>query len=192
MRKSTWNTHFFGYLLALRGKIFKFIRFSFLIGMVLIVGLLTVLSFQSNLWLNTSLNEGYRTGSGVVLGREYEVWNHDGSFDLPVFDTGNLRDICFIDSPWGGGSWGIEASSFDDGNGDPPLGYTKDEARFASFFGQNGYLYGRNESQEWSLVRFVQGDMFGGSNCGQIPWHVPEPLEVKDAEPVIYVDFYRD
>jgi hypothetical protein len=100
---------------------------------------------------------------------------------MSELDTGNIVETCFVDAPWGSQSWGVEASSFLDTNNNQ-----LDAARFRAY-GNRAYLYGRETAGSWGFARFVQGDIWGGSNCDQpIRWHVPEPLPVADRQ--LYID----
>ncbi len=114
-------------------------------------------------------------------------WNNHGDFDLRPFDTGDISDQFFVDAPWGSDSWGIEASSFDKNNTE----HTISGARFASW-GNGVYLYGKEEEGYWSLVRYVQGDSWGGTYTGAVPWHVPDALSTYRKNLVLYLDTYRD
>lgn len=108
-------------------------------------------------------------------------WNLSQNFDMSELDTGNIVETCFVDAPWGSQSWGVEASSFLDTNNNQ-----LDAARFRAY-GNRAYLYGRETAGSWGFARFVQGDIWGGSNCDQpIRWHVPEPLPVADWQ--LYID----
>lgn len=114
-------------------------------------------------------------------------WNNHGDFDFRPFDTGNIHGQFFVDAPWGRDSWGIEASSFDKDNPN----HTISGARFASW-GHGVYLYGKENEGYWSLVRYVQGDAWGGTYTGPVPWHVPDPLSTYHKNLVLYLDTYRD
>lgn len=114
-------------------------------------------------------------------------WNNHGDFDFRPFDTGNIQDLFFVDAPWGRDSWGIEASSFDEDNTE----HAMSGARFASW-GDGVYLYGKEEEGHWSLVRYVQGDAWGGTHEGPVPWHVPDPLSTYRKNLTLHIDTYRD
>ena len=125
--------------------------------------------------------------SGINYFSEPRVWNNDGNFDLEPFDTGNIKGQFFIAAPWGGESWGIEGASFDK---DHPE-HTISGASFISW-GNEGYLYGKEEAGYWSFVRYVQGDVWGGSYEGPVPWHVPAPLNTYNKNLVLSIDINRD
>jgi hypothetical protein len=114
------------------------------------------------------------------------VWNSCGDFELESFDTNNIQDQCYIDAPWGDSCWGGEGSTFSD-----PTDHTIDWSRFASW-GHEGYLYGREESGKWGLVRYIQGDVWGGSHCGPIPWNRPTPLLTYGKDLTLEIAIYRD
>lgn len=118
------------------------------------------------------------------------AWNNDGDFDLDPIDTGNIKDQCYIDALWGSNSWGVEGSTFSD-----PTDYTINWSRFAilsSDSDRQGYLHGKEESGKWGLVRYIQGDVWGGSNCGPIPWNRPEPLLTYGNDLALMIHIYRD
>jgi hypothetical protein len=117
------------------------------------------------------------------------VWNNDGDFELAPFDTGDIEKLCTLDDPWGGDSWGIEGSSFDGNN----LSHAIDWARFSSG-GHDGYLYGKEQSNYWSLVRYIQGDVWGGPHvgCPPITWYRPPPLATYGRDLSLEIDIRRD
>lgn len=118
----------------------------------------------------------------------WKVWNAHSRFNLPVYESGNQYNTCFIAAPWGSQSWGVEASTFTD-----PLNHTLDAARFALFPKHaEAYLYGMDLTGRWGSVRYIQGDVWGGSHCGTIPWHIPPSLRKKGRQLVLKVDYYRD
>lgn len=110
----------------------------------------------------------------------------DSSFELAPMDTGNIADACSVLAPWGNRSWGAEASTFSDSTT-----HAIDGARFAST-GHQVYFYGKEMSGRWGFVRYVQGSMWGATNCGPIPWNVPAPLETYGHELTFELDVYRD
>lgn len=110
----------------------------------------------------------------------------DGAFDLSPVDTGNIDAACTMLAPWGAGSWGAEAATFSD-----PEDHTIDTARFIGT-GENGYLYGLETRGRWGFVRFIQGDVWGGGNCGGIPWHRFDPIATAEKDLRIELDIYRD
>ena len=128
---------------------------------------------------------GVQSQGGVVEG----TWNSDGGFALDPIDTGNIKDQCYINAPWGSNSWGVEGSTFSD-----PADYTINWSRFAilSSDPDQGYLYGRDGSGKWGLVKYIQGDVWGGSNCGPIPWNRPGPLPTYGNDLTLKIDIYRD
>lgn len=116
-----------------------------------------------------------------------QVWNHDGDFDLEPFETEGIREQLFIDAPWGDQSWGIEGASFDKENPSHAIS----GANFISW-GNEGYLYGKEEAGYWSFVRYIQGDVWGGTYQGAVPWYVPPPLETYNKKLMLYLDIQRD
>lgn len=118
----------------------------------------------------------------------WKVWNVHSRFSLPAYDSGNQTDSCFIAAPWGPGSWGLEGSTFTD-----PLNHALEGSRFAIFPQKaEAYLYGKDSTGRWGSVRFRQGDVWGGSHCGSIPWHVPRPLRVRNRTIVLKLDYFPD
>jgi len=117
------------------------------------------------------------------------VWNHDGDFELGPFDTGDIVAECTLDAPWGGDAWGLEGSSFDSNN----PGHTIDLARFSSA-GHDARLYGKEESNYWSLVRYIQGDVWGGPHggCPPITWYRPPPLATYGRDLSLEINIQRD
>lgn len=87
----------------------------------------------------------------------------DGDFELAAFDSGTRRGRCVVESPWK--SWGIEASTFSD-----PSNHALALSRFQIADGE-ARLYGKENAGRWGFVRYVQGDVWGGTNCGPIPWN---------------------
>jgi len=116
-----------------------------------------------------------------------QVWNHDGDFDLEPFEAEGIQEQLFIDAPWGDQSWGIEGASFDKENPSHAIS----GANFISW-GNEGYLYGKEEAGYWSFVRYVQGDVWGGTYEGAVPWYVPPPLYTYNKKLVLYLDIQRD
>jgi hypothetical protein len=53
-------------------------------------------------------------------------------------------------------------------------------------------MYGKETTGKWGLVRFIQGDAWGGSNCGAIPWNVPSPIAVTGRNLTLKLNLYRD
>src|SRR4051812_27875345 len=82
------------------------------------------------------------------------------SFDLPKYESGDIVSSCVNGAPWGERAWGTTAATFSD-----PDVHTIDGARFRTFGGV-GYLFGKEASDRMGFVRFVQGDVWGGSYCG--------------------------
>ncbi len=115
-----------------------------------------------------------------------QVWNHDGNFDLEPFETEDIREQFFVDAPWGNQSWGIEGASFDKKNSS----HTISGANFISW-GDEGYLYGKEEAGYWSFVRYIQGDVWGGTYEGPVPWYVPPPLYTHDKKLTLSLDIQR-
>ena len=118
----------------------------------------------------------------------WKVWNAHSRFKLPAYEPGNQYNSCFIAAPWGAQSWGLLASTFTG-----PLNHTLDAARFALFPNHaDAYLYGKDLTGRWGSVRYIQGDVWGGSHCGTIPWRIPPSLRKKKRQLVLKVDYYRD
>jgi len=115
-----------------------------------------------------------------------ETWNSSGDFELDQIDTGNHQNECYIDAPWGDNSWGTEAFTFSD-----PEDHTIDCSRFTCSQ-HEGYLYVKDESGQWGVARYIQGDIWGGSHCGTIHWNIPEPLSTKDKDITLDIDILRD
>ena len=92
-----------------------------------------------------------------------------------------------MDAPWGDQSWGIEGASFDKENPSHAIS----GANFISW-GNEGYLYGKEEAGYWSFVRYIQGDVWGGTYQGPAPWYVPPPLETYNKTLLLEIDIQRD
>lgn len=130
--------------------------------------------------------------AGMVLAESFrpplKAWNLNPNFHLESVDTGNIVGSCAIDAPWGSFDWGIEASSFLDTQTN-----ALDASRFRTDGGDYAYLYGRETEGSWGFARYVQGDIWGGSNCNApIPWFIPEPLPVAGREITLNVRAFRD
>lgn len=119
-------------------------------------------------------------------GTEEIVVLRDGTFDLVAMDTLNIDDACTAQAPWGPDSWGIEAATFSD-----PDDRTIDSARFVAT-GQDGYLYGMEEQGRWGFVRYIQGDVWGGTSCGPVTWHRFAPLPTAGRDIRVDIEVYRD
>jgi hypothetical protein len=115
-----------------------------------------------------------------------ESYLRDSAFDLAQVDSGNIDSACTMIAPWGDASWGVEAATYSD-----PEDHTLDTARFMAT-GENGYLYGLETQGKWGFVRFIQGDVWGGGNCGPIPWYRFDPIATDRDELWIDLDVYRD
>lgn len=115
------------------------------------------------------------------------VWNNDGNFSLTYWDSDNHQRECYIAAPWGVSSWGVEGSTFSDSTN-----YALDWSRFQVMSPGQGYLYGKEGAGRWGSVRFIQGDAWGGSNCGAIPWNKPAPLPVSIGTLTLKIGIYRD
>ena len=113
-------------------------------------------------------------------------WNNDGDFEIQAVDTGIQQKTCYNNSPWGNNSWGLEGSTFSDQSN-----FTIDNAKFISSDG-NIFLYGKDESNKWGLVKLTQGNIWGGTNCGPITWYCPSPLLTYNKELVIEIDIKRE
>ena len=115
------------------------------------------------------------------------IWNTYSRFRVPVYDSGRLSNVCFIKAPWGSHSWGVEASSFSD-----PRNHRLQAARFSRRRTGVATLAGMDSNSRWGFVRYVQGDIWGRSHCGAIPWRIPPPLATSGRQPVVKVDYRRD
>lgn len=116
------------------------------------------------------------------------AWNADTDFRMFAIDTGVMYDSCSSKAPWGAKSWGVENSSFQgDGN------YKLTAARFRNN-GENAYLYGKNlqPGRVWGNVRYVQGDIWGGSSCGPRQYNIPQPQSLRDKHLVLEFDCLLD
>jgi hypothetical protein len=123
---------------------------------------------------------------GTDAGGGGESYLRDSAFDLAQMDTGNIDAACTMRAPWGAASWGVEAATFSD-----PEDRTLDTARFMAT-GENGYLYGLETQGKWGFARFIQGDVWGGGNCGPIPWYRFDPIATDRDELWMDLDVYRD
>lgn len=110
----------------------------------------------------------------------------DGAFDMAPMDTGGVADSCVVAAPWGAGSWGIEASS-----GSAASQHKLSFSRFATIEG-GGYLYGKEQAGQAGYVRYLQGSMWGGTNCGPTPWNQFEPVATSDRELSLELDIFPD
>lgn len=110
----------------------------------------------------------------------------DGDFAIPTFDTGNIDGSCTMLAPNGDRSWGVEAATFS-----VPEDRTIDTARFLSN-GESGYLYGLENRGRWGFVRYIQGDVWGGGNCGPIVWNTFEPVATAGRDIRIDLQVYPD
>ncbi len=117
---------------------------------------------------------------------EGSAFLRDPGFELAPFDSGNRAGECLVQAPWGNRSWGIEASTFSD-----PKDHGLDAARFVAS-GHQAYFYGKETSGRWGFVRYLQGNLWGGTNCGATPWNTPEPLATYGRDITISLDVYRD
>lgn len=103
------------------------------------------------------------------------TWSIDPQFALlPPIDIEG-RGLCVSVAPANQASWGIESFVFSD---DRPAFGSKSLDWYAIHNRNDGlYLYGRETQGEWGLTRVVQGDAWGGTQCGtRIGWHVPAPV----------------
>src|SRR5262245_53598096 len=101
-------------------------------------------------------------GESDELRQGRSTFLRNGDFELTKYDSGDLTSACTVAAPWGSNSWGIEGSTFSD-----PNDHTLAGARFVEN-GHQGYLYGREDSGRWGFVRFIQGNLWGGTNCGDV------------------------
>ncbi len=123
----------------------------------------------------------------ALVASPWSLWNASGRFRLATYDSGKLSKACFIKAPWGSHSWGLEASTFSD-----PRNHRLEAARFARRRMGTAYLSGRDSNSRWGFVRYVQGDIWGRSHCGAIPWRIPPPLRTRGRELVLKVDYRRE
>jgi len=117
----------------------------------------------------------------------WRTWNAQGGFGVRNYDSGTLSNQCFINAPWGPSSWGVEGSTFSD-----PVNHRLESSRFARRQAGNAYLNGIDAEGRWGFVRFVQGDVWGRSHCGAIPWLKPAPLNTAGRQLVLEVDYRRE
>lgn len=114
--------------------------------------------------------------------------NHDGAFEMAAFDIEG-HNGCISDAPWGSRSWGIEAANFTPNNA---------QRNAISWFRfrkapAGVYLYGQELSGKWSYVRYVQGDAWGGTHCGDAPsWYIFQPVPVVETPLQVELDFLLD
>jgi hypothetical protein len=113
-------------------------------------------------------------------------WNANGDFAFSPMDTGNIQAWCYVNAPWGNQSWGMEGATFN--SSDRKL----DWQRYAIWSTQNAYLYGKEQRGYWGFVRYIQGDVWGGTNCGAIPWKRPTPLAIAGKTLTMKLDLFRD
>lgn len=92
--------------------------------------------------------------------------------DLAPWDSTLLRDPCLAEAPWGEDSWGVEAATFQTSEA------ASDGIRGARVSVEDGIgqLVAQENEGRWGLVRLIQGDVWGGTNCGPVPWARPTPL----------------
>ena len=111
-------------------------------------------------------------------------------FSLGSFDTGNLTDACTQLAPWGD-SWGIDAETFS-----APDTHAISGARFLVYDRGDGneaaYFFGKESEGRWGFVRFIEGDMWGGGNCGPIGWHRFAPVPTHGQNVQLRISLYRD
>ena len=110
----------------------------------------------------------------------------DGDFELSEHGSGVLNNRCHLAAPWGQNSWGIEAFTFHD-----PGDRSIDQAIFGV---ADGYasLSGVDNSGGTALVRFIQGDIWGGSHCGAIGWNRFSPaIRTSDGDLIITIEVTR-
>lgn len=110
-------------------------------------------------------------GVGGDRADELGVVLPNGDFELPEYDSGPQNDTCFVATPWGDATFGLEAATFTD-----PTDRSFGEARFIAS-GHNVFMHGNETRGEFGFVRVIQGDQWGSSNCdpGNTPWNVFEP-----------------
>jgi len=101
--------------------------------------------------------------SGPEAHRSDRPLVRDGDFELPAFDSGTRKQRCVVEAARG--AWGIEASTFSDRSN-----HALALSRF-QIAGGEAHLYGEESDGRWGFVRYVQGDVWGGTNCGPIPWN---------------------
>src|SRR5262249_55886458 len=111
-------------------------------------------------------------------------------FSLGAFDNGNLNEACTQLAPWGD-SWGIDAETFTS-----PDTHALAGARFLVYDRGGGndaaYFYGKESDGRWGFVRYIQGDMWGGGNCGPIAWHRFAPVPTHGRSVHMHLSLYRD
>ncbi|MBI4523602.1 MAG: hypothetical protein HY695_07305 [Deltaproteobacteria bacterium] len=112
-------------------------------------------------------------------------WNVNGNFSLGNMDTGNIRDMFYVAAPWGSGSWGIQGATFTSAD-------RKLSGQRFYCTGNNAYMYGKEERGEWGFVRYIQGDAWGGTHQGPVPWHKPPPLSISGKTLTMSLGLYRD
>jgi len=117
------------------------------------------------------------------------MWNDCSDFRGPLYDTGNIFDRCFADvipsdCPH---RWGINSYSWYEG-----VEYPLHAARFARFSG-GPYLYGHENAGRYGIVRYIQGDVWGGTICGVTPpWYLPSPLLTHRKKLTLKIEILRD
>lgn len=96
---------------------------------------------------------------------------------LPAWDSGQIVHACRAEAPWGNASWGVEAASFLDEDAEASADRTIDLARVSV---QNGAarIAAADVNGRWAFARVIQGDVWGGTSCGPVPWNRIEPILV--------------
>lgn len=110
-----------------------------------------------------------------IMAQNTTHWTLDDTFAAfpPVDITG--RGLCVSVAPAARSSWGIEGFVF---SGAQQQFGTNALDWYTMHNHQGGiYLYGKEERGEWGLVRVIQGDAWGGTQCATpVRWHVPQPV----------------
>lgn len=107
--------------------------------------------------------------------RNVLLWNADPDFSaLPLYEIEG-RGLCVSVAPAEQQSWGAEGFLFQ--AEDEPL-RSKSLDWYSFHNREEGvYLFGREQTGRWGLVRYIQGDVWGGTQCDTpIAWHIPKPI----------------
>lgn len=113
------------------------------------------------------------------MAQESTLWTVDDQFaNLPAFDVEG-GGLCMSIAPVEDQSWGIEGYVF---SGDDNIFGANALDWYRAQRTEDGvYIYGRETQSEWGLARIVQGDVWGGTQCGnEIEWHQPTPILASD------------
>lgn len=110
----------------------------------------------------------------------------DSDFSVTDFDTMNLVDKCTSLAPWGAGSWGVNAETYD-----APGVTVVAGARFR-VTNQQAYLYLKEDDNHHATAKFVQGDIYGGNACGTTPWSGFGPIAMAGKNVDVGINIFRD